>query len=406
MHEWTKKAKRDLIHLVQPLISIQQAEEIISPHLPSLDHETITLEHAHGRVLAEAISADRPIPPYDRAMMDGIAISHQAFTEGRRDFTIAGIQAAGQPAMQLADPTQCLEVMTGAVVPEGADCVIKIEDLEIKNNIAHLPPSYSAVCGQHIHPTGSDQHQGTALVPPSQVLGPAEIAIAASVGQTQLTVVQQARILLITTGDEVIPPNETPLQHQIRRSHASAIDPSITSQQLGKIKNVHVPDTPEALTNCLKSALGKYDTILLTGGISMGKYDYVAPVMDSLVGAPLFHGIAQRPGKPFAFWSGETPVFALPGNPVSVMACLARYILPALRKMRRENWHPQSYALVQDTTWNAPFPGLVASSISEGQLHATPPRNSGDYSALAGTQGICELPSTSPSGTKLHFYPW
>lgn len=395
-----------MIHLVQSLISIQQAEEIISSHLPSLDHESIALEHACGRVLAEPILADRAIPPYDRAMMDGIAISHQAFAEGRRDFVIAGTQAAGQPSITLADPQQCLEVMTGAVVPESTDCVIKVEELRIENQTAHLSPSCKANRGQHIHPMGSDQHPGATLVSPEIVLGAAEMAIAASVGQTQLTVVREPHILLITTGDEVIPPDKTPLQHQIRRSHASAISASITSNRLGKVANIHVPDTAEALTNSLQPALEKYDIILLTGGISMGKYDYVAPAMQSLVGAPLFHGIAQRPGKPFAFWSGETPVFALPGNPVSVMACLARYLIPALRKMRREPWSPIPYALAQGVTWNAPFPGLVASHITAGKLHATPPRNSGDYSALAGAQGICELPTTSPSGTHLHFYPW
>ncbi len=406
MHEWTKKAKRDLIHLVQPLISIQQAEDAISQHLYRLDHESIVIDQACGRFLAAEICADRPIPPYDRAMMDGIAISYQAYAEGTRNFPIAGIQAAGQPATALPNTNQCLEIMTGAVTPLGADCVIKIEDLHIEKEIAHLLPSASASLGQHIHPMGSDQKQGNTIIPAQTTLGPAEIAIAASVGQTQLSVVRIPKILLITTGDEVIPPQETPLQHQIRRSHASAISSSISSHQLGRIDNVHVPDTSEALAKSLKSAIGEYDIILLTGGISMGKYDYVEPVMNSLVGKAAFHGIAQRPGKPFAFWPGETPVFALPGNPASVMACLARYVLPALRQMRGETWQPNLYSLASDVTWNAPFPGLLASRLSNSEVHAKPPRNSGDYTALAGSQGICELSSTAPATTLVSFYPW
>ena len=391
---------------MQPLISIQEAETFIFDHLPNLGQETVTLENGVGRILAAPITADRAIPPYNRVMMDGIAISFDRFNQGQRSFAIAGTQAAGMPPLTLTDPQQCIEVMTGAILPHGCDCVIKIEDIRVESQTAQLSPSCSASSGQHIHAQGSDKQQADALVNSSSLLAPPELAIAASVGQTELTVIREPKILLITTGDEVIPPAETPLPHQIRRSHASAICSSITSQQLGKVENVHVPDTANALESSLKSALKEYDVILLTGGISMGKYDYVAPVMDTLVGAPLFHGIAQRPGKPFAFWSGETPVFALPGNPVSVMACLARYLLPSLRKMRGEQWAPTSYPLAQDVTWNAPFPGLVASHLSKNQLHATPPRNSGDYSALAGSQGICELPSTSPSGTKLHFYPW
>lgn len=407
MHEWTKKAKRDLIHLVQPLISIQQAEDFISENIHTLDHESVAMEHACGRFLAAEICADRPIPPYDRAMMDGIAISYQSYTEGNRDFPIAGIQAAGQPASELINPNNCLEIMTGAVVPAGANCVIKIEDVRIENEIAHLSPAATASLRQHIHPMGSDQAEGSTLVSAHTTLGPAEIAIAASVGQTQLTVARIPKILLITTGDEVIPPAETPLEHQIRRSHATAICSSISSHQLGNVENIHVPDTTEALESCLKSAIGEYDIVLLTGGISMGKYDYVEPVMSALVGAPIFHGIAQRPGKPFAFWSGEsTPVFALPGNPASVMACLARYTLPALRKMRGEVWRPNVHPLADDITWNAPFPGLLASRLTKNEVHAKPPRNSGDYTALAGSQGICELPSTSPAGTPVPFYPW
>ena len=391
---------------MKQLISIQQAEELITTHLPDLAQETVPLAEAHGRVLKEAIKADRPIPPYDRAMMDGIAISYQSFADGVRDFPITGTQAAGQPALQLENAAHCIEVMTGAMTPKGSDCVIKVEDIDVKDNVASLKPSCTASLGQHIHPLGSDQQENSILVPDGSYLGSAEVAIAASVGQTELSVIKQPRILLITTGDEVISPEEIPLQHQIRRSHSAAICGSIHNHRLGKITHTHVPDTAEALEESLRDGLGKYDIILLTGGISMGKFDYVAPVMESLVGSPLFHGIAQRPGKPFAFWPGSTPVFALPGNPVSVMACLARYILPALRKMGGLQWQPQTLLLAKNTTWNAPFPGLVASHITKNQLHAAPPRNSGDYSALAGAQGICELPSTSPAGTPLRFYPW
>ncbi|BDS07965.1 molybdopterin molybdenumtransferase MoeA [Oceaniferula spumae] len=403
---WTKCAKRDLIHHVQPLISIHEAEDLILSQLPVLDWEETGLEHAYGRVLAETISADRPIPPYDRVMMDGVAISYQSFAAGRREFTITGTQAAGSPALTLENKDQCLEVMTGAVLPDGCDCVIKIEDIRLENGVAHLSPSCPASPGQHIHPAGSDQEKGSPLVSGGSILSAPELAIAASVGKTQILLVRQPNILLITTGDEVIPPDEQPRPHQIRRSHAPAIKASIESKQLGNVTNVHVSDTKEDLEKAISEGLEDFDIILLTGGISMGKFDYVAPVLDSLVGTPSFHGVAQRPGKPFAFWPGKTPVFALPGNPVSVMACLARYVLPALRHMRRETWNPQTLPLAHETIWNAPFPGLVASNVFDNQLHPSPPRNSGDYSALAGAQGICELPSSSPASTTLPFYPW
>ncbi|MFK7909880.1 MAG: molybdopterin molybdotransferase MoeA [Akkermansiaceae bacterium] len=412
---------------MQELISIKQAYSVITESIKELGHEVVDLENAAGRVIAEQICADRPIPPYDRVMMDGIAISYESFTAGRRDFSIAGTQSAGIAAMEITDSNTCVEVMTGACLPRGTDAVIKVEDIKIQNGTAHLASDYVVEKYQHIHPLGSDQETGSVLVSEGTLLGATELAIAASVGHTKLKVYKSPSILLITTGDEVIPPDETPEPYQIRRSHYHAIRASIESHQLGNVTNVHVPDTKEDLKIALESGIKIYDVILLTGGISMGKFDYVAPVMQSLVGDPCFHGVAQRPGKPFAFWTWRRPplstpradddavpagedckwaIFALPGNPVSVMACIARYILPVLRKMRGENWQPPSHSLTNDTIWNAPFPGLVACSVSENQLHATPPRNSGDYTALAGCHGICELPTTKRAGSLVPYYPW
>ena len=360
-------------------------------------------------------------------MMDGIAIDYGSFVSGRRDFAIAGTQAAGQPPLTLENADTCIEVMTGAVLPRGTACVVKIEDIRLENCVAHLSPTCSAQQGQHIHPLASDREKGAVLVSAGSIVTPPVAAIAASVGMTRLSVSRIPSILLITTGDEVIPAGEAPLPHQIRRSHCPAIRASIEPKQLGLIENMHVPDTREALERAVAKGLENADLILLTGGISMGKYDYVAPVMESLAGEPVFHGVAQRPGKPFAFWSWRRPpvaspssvsdashkdggvykpVFALPGNPVSVMACLARYVIPALRAMRGEDWTPELLPLAHDTPWNAPFPGLVASHISKSQLHPAPPRNSGDYTALASAAGICELATTSTAGTPVPFYPW
>ena len=397
---------------MQELIPIREASDLILENMPVLGWENISLDDAYGRVLAGGIVTDRPIPPYDRAMMDGIAICHRSFAQGRREFPIAGTQAAGAPALTLGDPSQCLEIMTGAIAPKGADCVIKIEEIEIKNGIAHVPASCHVRKEQHIHSLGSDQKTGAALVSPGTVLGAPELAIAASVGQTELLVNRLPNILLITTGNEVIPPEATPLPHQIRGSHAHAIRASIEPNRLGNIHHTHVPDTPEDLRTALEKGLGKNDLLILTGGISMGKYDYVAPVLQSLAGAPCFHGVAQRPGKPLAFWThhmeeeSRRAILALPGNPVSVMACLARYVLPALRAMRGESWKPASLPLAHDFIWNAPFPGLVACQVFANQIHPSPPRNSGDYTALAGSQGICEINGTSQAGTILKFHPW
>lgn len=437
---------------MQQLISIEKAHALIAGSVPAPGAGEANLDKALGTVLAEDILADRPIPPYDRVMMDGIAIAHASYADGRRDFRIAGTQAAGMPALELTDPATCIEVMTGAPLPRGADTVVMVEDISTRDGTAHLRPDAVVSKNQHIHPLGSDKKSGAPLVPSGSLLGAPELAIAASVGRTQLLVHPLPRILLVTTGDEVIPPDETPEPYQIRRSHYHAIRAGIESHRLGVVRTVHVPDDPEALEHAIRSGIGNHDAILLTGGISKGKFDHVAPVLRELAGEPLFHGVAQRPGKPFAFWLAETgrdshdapqhenkraraddddeggeeckraraddgaptcrgeeckrAIFALPGNPVSVMACLARYVLPALRQMRGEPWKPGTLPLARDLVWNAPFPGLVACRISQNQIHPQPPRNSGDYTALAGSHGICEIASTTRAGTLLKFYPW
>lgn len=391
------------------LITIEEAEALIRANTPVLGEETVTLQSAHGRLLRRPILSDRPSPPFDRAMMDGIALHSSALTENR-EFPIEQIQAAGESQKKLESTLHCLEVMTGAVLPQGADCVIKIEDIQIEDNIAKLLPHANAVAGQHVHPMGSDCKTDETVLSTGSLLGPAELAIAASYGATELTVSRIPSILLITTGDEVIDPADTPLPHQIRRSHPTAIIGAIASRQLGNVTHNHLPDNREALDASLKENMTKYDVVLITGGISMGKFDYVAPVLKDLIGDPVFHGIRQRPGKPFAFWSGTAPekegvkVFCLPGNPVSVMACLARYILPALRQMRNESWQPQQLPLVKHFEWHAKFPGLLASKVIDGKLLLSPPKNSGDYTALAGCTGVTQDPQELSK--TVSFYPW
>ncbi|MGB1260726.1 MAG: molybdopterin molybdotransferase MoeA [Akkermansiaceae bacterium] len=391
---------------MQALISIAEAEALVRENLTPLGCEQVPLAEARGRLLRTPVIADRPSPPFDRAMMDGIALHSSAIDRGQREFTIEGIQAAGEPQKTLNNPQHCLEVMTGAVLPQGADCVIKIEDLVIDGNTARLTSpgnstddSSTVKSGQFIHPAGSDCAAGDVLLDTGVLLETNGLAIAASCGATMLEVSRAPTILLVTTGDEVVPPEATPLAHQIRRSHPIAITSAIEAHQLGSVSHVHVSDDRKALEDCLSSRIDQFDITLITGGISKGKYDYVAPVLKSLCGKPHFHGVSQKPGKPFAFWTyqgeerkrairaddssdeggeeckrairagdgsdagGEEckrAIFCLPGNPVSVMACLARYVLPALKKMRGEPWQPQHFSLGESFQWNAPFTGLVA----------------------------------------------
>ena len=398
---------------MQNLISVTQAENIICQHLTTAAVEIVPLSKAQGRYLREDILADRPLPPFDRVMMDGIAIAHASFASGNTRFPITGTQAAGTPALTLENADSCIEVMTGCVLPHGCDCIIPIEHIDLSENTASLHSDASPQAQQHIHSAGSDTAAGEILLNSGQVLNAAELAIAASCGATHLKVSALPRILIITTGDELVAPEVTPLPHQIRRSHATALEALITGMKLGKVESLHIADDPLALKDTITEALPAHDILIFTGGISKGKYDYVAPVLTELLGSPHFHGIAQRPGKPMAFWknSNSPLVFAHPGNPVSVMACAARYLIPSLIEILSGR-SPTPQQLPATGGFHCPthFTGLIPCRINNGRIQLVPASNSGNFLALAATDGIAQLPGELTGKELLNepasFYPW
>jgi molybdopterin molybdotransferase len=398
---------------MQNLISVTQAENIIRQNLTTAAVEIVPLSKAQGRYLREDILADRPLPPFDRVMMDGIAIAHASFASGNNRFLITDTQAAGTPALTLENADSCIEVMTGCVLPHGCDCIIPIEHIDLSENTASLHSDASPQAKQHIHSAGSDTAAGEILLSSGQVLNAAELAIAASCGATHLKVSALPRILIITTGDELVAPEATPLPHQIRRSHATALEALITGMKLGTVDNIHIADDALALKETITEALPAHDILILTGGISKGKYDYVAPVLTELLGSPHFHGIAQRPGKPMAFWknSNSPLVFAHPGNPVSVMACAARYLIPSLVEiLSGRSPNPQQLPATGSFHCPSHFTGLVPCRINNGRIQLVPPSNSGNFLALAGTDGIAQLPGNLTGKELLNeqssFYPW
>lgn len=390
---------------MKPLIAPEQAFQMILDSMPVADIEEVPLEQAFQRILREPIVADRAIPPYDRSMMDGIAIDASADV---RHFKVAGIQAAGSPAMQLTSPEDCMEIMTGAVLPKGCNCVVPIEEVTLTDGVATLAADCDPQQGQFVHHKASDQAAGSALVRENTPLGSAELAIAASCGAHQLKVSKLPKIHLITSGDEVIPPDQQPSEFQIRSSHPIAIQTAIESQNLGKVTHTHIADDQTATHEAIESALAQADILILTGGVSKGKYDFIAPTLNTLCGDSLFHGIAQRPGKPFGFYASPIPIFALPGNPLSVMACLSRYLLPALKLSLGRSSGSMQFPLAKDCPINPRLTQLLAGASNNGELTPSKPNNSGDYTAIVGCNGVIEIPPNTSltKGTKATFFPW
>lgn len=378
------------------MTSVEEATEIILSNLYKPDSMTVPLEKAVSTYLAETATADRDFPPFDRASMDGIAISSKVYAAGQRQFTIGGVQPAGVPRKQLAEGAHCLEIMTGAMVPEGADLVVRYEDVEIKEGMASVL-SEEYFPGQNIHYTGVDVRQGDVLALPGTFLAPAEIALLASIGKSQIKVRRYPRVAVVSTGDELVEITATPERHQIRRSNSYALAAALL--QLGVPPDIyHIPDQKDRLRGDLERIMADHDLIILTGGVSRGKFDFVPAILEELEVKKHFHGVAQRPGKPFWFGttSGGKTFFALPGNPVSTYMCFYRYIHPWLRKSMGGTFRPLTAILSDDYTFMPPVTCFlqVRVRIADGKLTAQPAPGggSGDFANLGQVDGFLELP--------------
>ncbi|MVN92299.1 molybdopterin molybdotransferase MoeA [Mucilaginibacter aquatilis] len=307
------------------MISVGEALDIVRQHTLSFGVEMVPLLQSVGRILVQDIKADRDFPPFNRATMDGIAISNQAFQAGTRSFIIESIQPAGHPQKQLNNPSHCIEIMTGAMLPFGTDAVIRYEDIVIDINVATV--NINAVSPwQNVHLQATDEKVGEILVNSGLKITPAIVATMATVGLADVAVYRMPRIAVCSTGDELVPVNVQPLPHQIRQSNSYMLLAAL--QQAGiNATACHLPDEPVAMEQQVQRMLQQYDVLLFSGAVSKGKFDYLPQVLQQLGMQTLFHSIAQKPGKPLLFgkFNAGPLVFGFPGNPVSTWVCYQLY---------------------------------------------------------------------------------
>ena len=379
------------------MISVQQAEEIVLSQYQDYGKESISYDLVIGRVLAEDILADRDLPPFDRPTVDGIAIRFTSYEEGFRSFNIKAIQSAGETSVAIDSEDQCIEIMTGAALDSTVDTVIRYEDITVDNGIATI--NINIKKGQNIHLKGKDKKAGEILVNANQVITPAIIGIAASVGKTSLWVKKLPKIAIISTGDEMISPELTPTAFQLRRSNGVTIS-SVLEKYKIKADLIHLNDDYEEIKKELSNYIDIYDILLMSGGVSMGKFDYLPQVCEELGIKKLFHKIKQRPGKPFWFGKSQNQklVFAFPGNPVSVFMCLHRYFIPWLERSLEIPQSSPLYAILENDIefpFSLQYFAQTKLQINkQGQLIANivDTNGSGDFSHLAETNAFVELP--------------
>lgn len=392
------------------MINVTEAEYIIQSAKQDYGTEYVHIDHAVGRVLAKDIIADRDLPPYDRVTMDGIAILFETYQKGERTFSIKGTQAAGDVCMEINNE-ECIEIMTGAALPQTANTVVRYEDITINDNGTATINSDTVATGQNIHYKGSDKVKGQALAKAGQIITPAIINTAASVGLSHISAKRLPKTVIISTGEELVDIDKIPSPYQVRRSNSYAIASILRTYNI-KADMLHVMDDPTTMKQLLSECLEDFDILILSGGVSMGKFDYLPQVMEELHVTKLFHKVKQRPGKPF--WFGISPdqkvVFAFPGNPVSAFMCMHRYFMPWLQTSLGIDNLPKLYAVLTEDYLFLPdlqyFLQIKITHGEDGRLMATPyeGNGSGDFTNLLYTDAFMELPQEQTNFKKGEAY--
>jgi len=400
------------------MLTPTEAESEILKRMPQWPSEDCPLLKAHGRILRAAIHTDRDLPPFDRVTMDGYALRSEDLTKARRTFKIQGVQAAGmRPAELSKEPGVCVEIMTGAVLPVGADCVIPYEETSRTGDSMTVSKETILKAGHSVHSRGSDYQKGELIVKAGTKMTGREIAVAASCGCATLEVSTQPKIALVSTGDELVEVDAIVAPHQVRRSNDYALRAALIAAGYPDVSRFLLHDMKHEIEHQLWHILAEFDVVLLTGGVSKGKFDYLPEVLETLEVKKVFQGIAQRPGKPFWFGIGprQVAVFALPGNPVSAYTCMHRYAVPALAKASSLTIGSRcTVRLESAVTFKPPLARLMPVELidqGDGNQVARPlPTNtSGDFAGLVGTDGFVELPadqSEFPAGTVANYWAW
>lgn len=370
-------------------------------------------------VCAEDIATDLDCPPFDRVMMDGIAINARDFDAGCRSFVLCGTVAAGQWPRDLTEPQGAVEVMTGAPLPAGADAVVRYEDLEIKGGRAALHNGVLVRRWQNVHGRGTDARAGDVTVAAGTIMAAPQWAVAAACGYESVRVFREPRVLVVATGDELCDVGQRPSGAQVRVSNCFAVAALLRDHGLPNVTIQRVGDDRAEVAALLRSALDAHELCVFTGAVSAGRYDFLPSLLRDLGIYEVFHGVAQRPGKPLWFgdYSGRCLVFGLPGNPVSALMTARRYVVPCALRLAGYTSVPAEcvqLAAPVAMTATAGFARfvpvrLMLSADALGTALPVAMGCSGDLIAPVHSNGFVECaagPESYQPGTPLPLYRW
>jgi len=313
-----------------PLVDADEAAAVVLERVPVLGVEQVHLREAWGRVLAEDLAGDAPLPPFPSSAVDGYAVRA---ADAGKTLRVLGESAAGRPFDGTVAPGAAARILTGGVVPEGADCVVMVEDVRLSGDQLTVPSKL--VSGSNFHAVGADLKPGDLILKAGTELGAAEIGIAAATNRAQLPVRRRPRVAVMSTGDELFEVGSTGRRGQIPDSNRWALLAALREAGADVEVLGIAPDEAEALRRFVSDALARVDALVTSGGVSVGTHDLVKPLLESL-GTVHIGRVKLKPGKPFTFatLAGGKVAFGLPGFPVSSLVTFEVFVRPALRKMQ------------------------------------------------------------------------
>ncbi len=371
--------------------------------------ERVPLAEALGRHLAEALVADGPWPATDRSAMDGFALFvGKSLIGAGTQLPVVGESLAGKPFDGVLPPGQAIRIMTGAVVPEGADAVVPVERTSgFAGSSVELHEG--AVAGQNVRPRGSEVAAGQQLLAPGRRIDAAAIGALAVLGVTEVAVSRRPVVAIVATGDEVVPVEQSPLPHQVRESNSWALAAQVTECGCVPVRLGIAPDERDGLRALLERGLADADVLVTIGGVSKGTHDLVHGTLQELGVAEVFHGIQLKPGKPTFFGrrdgGGARFVFGLPGNPASSFTVFDLLVRPLLRRLLGNQPASELAELpLGASAWkpNSRLQAVVArlERGDDGRLTAAlaPPTPSGDPFSLLGGDAYVLLPPGARTG--------
>jgi molybdopterin molybdotransferase len=376
------------------VLTFEEARRVVedhASHLPSGTHETVALLRAAGRVLAEPITADRDIPPFPRSTRDGYAVCAADLARLPAKLRVIGEIKAGPPLPQVPSRLnrgEAFSIMTGAPVPQGADAVVMVEHTSQKGDSVEIATGVAT--GDNIVSQGAEAKRGSLLLDRGARLSEAAIAVAASVGRSKLRVFVRPRVAVLTTGDEIVEVDAELGPAQIRNSNSYSLAVQIQEAGGKPVILPIAPDEPRRLRQLIEEGL-KSDLLIMTGGVSMGRYDLVEQVLTEMQAEFFFTGAKIQPGKPVVF--GRVPTqhkyfFGLPGNPVSTMVTFELFAKPMLEALAGVSPGPLAFLHARLKSGIRVKPGLkrflpatLFGQYEDSQVDLVPWQGSGDIAA-------------------------